>query len=69
MRYEDFEKFVRQNCIYETIYDDREGRRILVISLLEAYSLVDKMNHEKHKDLHISFGEMLDKLNGGNNAL
>ena len=62
MKYEDFEKFVREQCLYETIYDDSDGRRILVIKLLDAYRMVDKVDHQKHKDLHISFGETLDKL-------
>lgn len=61
MRYEDFEKFVREQCLYETIYDDSDGRRILVIKLLDAYRMVDKVDHQKHKDLHTAFGELLDK--------
>ena len=42
MTYEDFEKFVREQCMYETIYDDSDGRRILVIRLLDAYRMVNK---------------------------
>lgn len=42
MNYEDFEKFVREKCMYETIYDDSDGRRILVMRLLDAYSIVNK---------------------------
>lgn len=41
MKYEDFEKFVREQCLYETIYDDSDGRRILVIKLLDAYGMVN----------------------------
>lgn len=67
MTYEDFEKFVREQCLYETIYDDSDGRRILVIRLLDAYSMINRINHQKHKDLHISFGEMLDKQKENNN--
>jgi hypothetical protein len=48
--------------MYETIYDDSDGRRILVMRLLDAYGMVDQIEHQKHKDLHNSFGEMLDKL-------
>ena len=42
MTYEDFEKFVREQCMYETIYDDSDGRPILVIRLLDAYGMVNK---------------------------
>ena len=42
MKYEDFEKFVRETCVYETIYDDSDGRQILIISMLDAYGMVDK---------------------------
>ena len=42
MKYEDFEKFVRETCVYETIYDDSDGRQILVIQMLDAYGMVDK---------------------------
>lgn len=42
MTYEDFETFVREQCMYETIYDDSDGRRILVMRLLDAYGMVNK---------------------------
>ena len=42
MKYEDFEKFIREKCMYETIYDDSDGRQILIIQMLDAYGMVDK---------------------------
>ena len=42
MTYEEFLKFVPAKCIYETLYEDTEGRPILVISMLDAYDMVDK---------------------------
>ena len=42
MKYEDFVSHVEQNCCYETIYTDSEGRQILVIRLLDAYGMVNK---------------------------
>ena len=42
MTYEEFLEFVPAKCMYETIYDDSEGRTILVISLLDAYGMVNK---------------------------
>jgi DNA-directed RNA polymerase alpha subunit len=42
MKYEDFEKFVREKCVYETIYDDSEGERVLIIHMIDAYCMVNK---------------------------
>ena len=42
MTYEEFLKFVPTKCMYETIYDDSEGRDILVIRMLDAYGMVNK---------------------------
>jgi hypothetical protein len=42
MTYEEFLKFVPAKCIYETLYEDTEGRPILVISMLDAYDMVNK---------------------------
>ena len=46
MKYEDFEKFVREKCMYDTIYDDSDGRPILIIRMLDAYSMVNKAQRE-----------------------
>ena len=46
MTYEEFLKFVPAKCIYETLYEDTEGRPILVISLLDAYGMVNKAQRE-----------------------
>ena len=42
MTYEEFIDFVKSKCTYETIYEDSEGRLILVIDLLGAYGMVNK---------------------------
>jgi hypothetical protein len=42
MTYEEFIDFVKSKCMYETIYEDSEGRLILVIDLLNAYVMVNK---------------------------
>jgi hypothetical protein len=46
MKYEDFEKFIREQCMYDTIYDDSDGRQILVIKMLDAYGMVNKAQRE-----------------------
>jgi hypothetical protein len=40
MTYEEFVDFVFAKCMYETIYDDSDGRTILVIRMLDAYKLI-----------------------------
>ena len=46
MKYEDFEKFVREKCMYDTIYDDSDGRQVLIIRMLDAYGMVNKAQRE-----------------------
>jgi len=46
MTYEEFLEFVPAKCMHETIYEDSEGRLILVIEMLDAYSLINKVNVE-----------------------
>ena len=41
MDYIEFKKFVEKHCEYETIYDDSEGREILVIRLIDAFCMVN----------------------------
>jgi hypothetical protein len=42
MTYEEFLDFVPAKCLYETIYDDSDGRTILVIRMLNAYGMVNE---------------------------
>jgi len=42
MTYEEFLNFVPSKCMHETIYDDSDGYTILVIRLLDAFSMVNK---------------------------
>ena len=46
MTYDNFKDYIRDKCNYETIYSDGEGRVILVITLLDAYT----MTHRAPKD-------------------
>lgn len=46
MTYEEFLKFVPANCAYETIYNDRDGSEVLVISMLDAYSMLNKVREQ-----------------------
>jgi hypothetical protein len=40
--YEEFQDWVEKNCMYETIYDDSDGRQIMIIKMLDAYGMVNK---------------------------
>ena len=42
MTYNNFVEYVRNKCNYETIYSDGEGRIILVITLLDAYTMTHR---------------------------
>jgi hypothetical protein len=46
MKYEDFEKFIREKCMYDTIYDGSDGRQVLIIQMLDAYGMVNKAQRE-----------------------
>jgi hypothetical protein len=46
MTYEEFIDFVKSKCTYETIYEDSEGRLILVIDLLSAYGMMNKLKEK-----------------------
>lgn len=44
MTYQEFIEFVQTRCMHETIYEDGEGRLILVVDMLDAYSMVNKIS-------------------------
>lgn len=46
MKYEDFEKFIKEKCMYDTIYKDSAGRQVLIIQMLDAYGMLSKAQRE-----------------------
>lgn len=46
----EFEAEFRNEAIYETIYDDTEGRRIVVIRMLELYALMNKLKEKANEN-------------------
>ena len=48
LTYDEFIDFVTAKCMYETIYKDSEGRLILVINLLDAYEMANKLKEKKN---------------------
>ena len=63
MNYEEFKDYIENRVAYETIYQDSEGRMILVITMLGAYTAmnrkwvgltddeIDKLNIVGHESL------------------
>ena len=49
MTFEEFQRFLRDDCMYETIYKDTEGRPILVIGELEAFTMVGEAIKEERE--------------------
>lgn len=47
MTYEEFLDFVPSKCMYETIYEDSNGYPTLVIRMLDAYSMVNKVQKKE----------------------
>jgi acid stress-induced BolA-like protein IbaG/YrbA len=47
MTLEEFRDYVVQNAMYETIYTDGEGKSILVITLLDAFELMNKFKEKE----------------------
>jgi hypothetical protein len=43
MTYEEFLEFIPSKCMYETIYTDSDGHPILVMRLLDAYGMANKL--------------------------
>ena len=46
MKLEEFKDLIRNRVIYETIYDDTEGRQIIVVGMLPLYSFVSRLLEE-----------------------
>jgi len=49
MTYEEFLAFISSKCMYETIYTDSDGHQILVIRLLDAYGMANKLASVERK--------------------
>lgn len=64
MTYEEFVKFVQSKCMHETIYEDSEGRSILVIDLLDAYGMANKLIEAERE----ACAKVCDKYAGPFNA-
>jgi hypothetical protein len=47
MTYTEFWAFVDAECMYETIYDDSDGRTIVVIRMLDLWGLANKLKQKE----------------------
>jgi hypothetical protein len=53
MKYEDFKDWIQQTCMHETLYDDSEGRTILVITELDAWAMCNKFAEVEREALEV----------------
>ena len=64
MNHEQFEKYVREQAEYETIYIDKEGRKILVITMLDAFVIYsDLEKHTVRLDEHFPLFHAIEEKN------
>jgi len=61
MKYQEFSKFV-ENEKHETIYEDSDGRRILVIRMLDLYNVFNEL--KKLPPTQGSLEEFLVRVDG-----
>ena len=54
MKLNEFNDYVEHRAAHETIYDDSEGRRIVVIRMLDLYFLVNELIQKAKHDMAIS---------------
>jgi hypothetical protein len=47
MTYTEFWEFVDAECMYETIYDDSDGRTIVVIRMIDLWGLANKFKQKE----------------------
>jgi regulator of RNase E activity RraB len=57
MTYQEFVQRVQQS-MHETIYEDSEGRSILIIDLLDAFGLASKLIEAKHEWVNLTSEEI-----------
>jgi hypothetical protein len=47
MTYTEFWAFLEDECLYETVYDDSDGRTIVVIRMLDLWGLANKFKQKE----------------------
>ena len=57
MTYQEFVQLVQHN-MHETIYEDSEGRSILIIDLLDAFGLANKLIEATHEWVNLTSEEI-----------
>jgi regulator of RNase E activity RraB len=57
MTYQEFVQLV-QHSMHETIYEDSEGRSILIIDLLDAFGLANKLIEAKREWVNLTTEEI-----------
>jgi len=47
MKHEDFKDWIEKNCMYETFYEDSEGRIIMIVTEMDAWMMCNKFAETK----------------------
>lgn len=68
MNFDQFRDHLKTKCMYETIYDDSEGRPILVITELDAFAMVNRLL-EKERERAALMTEHLGMIGYGTLAI
>ena len=62
MNFTDFVQYVKTRCMYETIYEDSDSNLILVIRMLDAYGMANKMSEKRWPSAAIGKETLQDAL-------
>lgn len=54
MTFDEFKEYVEKRCLYEAIYKDSDGRQILVLRLLDAYTMCHNYKEETNDTSNIT---------------
>jgi len=60
MKHEDFKSWIEKNCMYETFYEDSEGRTIMIVTEMDAWMMCNKFAEAKSEWVGLT-DEEIDK--------
>ena len=64
MKHEDFKSWIEKNCMYETFYEDSEGRTIMIVTEMDAWMMCNKFAEAKSEWVWLTDKEVDECLRG-----
>jgi hypothetical protein len=64
MNMKELERYIATQCVYETIYQDSEGREILVMRVLDALGMVNTLLEAEREACAKFAAEYMEKHEG-----